>query len=139
MESEKPPSEPLKPTLEVVLDNPSDDIAPLEEIIGKTITGEVEFVVCDPGVMRFLNLRWRHIDRPTDVLTFDLSTENGVPAGVVYVDGRLAPPLSELLERVYHGWLHLCGRTHDTEEEAEEMNRLTAELVEKGLEIAGMK
>lgn len=139
MESEKPPSEPSEPSLEVILDNPSEDLASLEEIIEKTIPAPVEFVLCDPGIMRFLNLRWRHIDRATDVLTFDLSSDDEKPAGVVYIDGRLAPPLSEILERVYHGWLHLCGKTHDTEEDAEEMNRLTAELVAEGLGIAGKR
>lgn len=138
MESEKPPSEPAKPSLELILENPSEELWLLEQIIEKTIHAPVEFVICDPGVMRFLNLRWRHIDKPTDVLTFDLSSEEEGPSGVVYIDGRLAPPLSEVLERVYHGWLHLCGKTHDNEEDAEEMNRLTAELVEKALGIAGL-
>lgn len=136
MESEKPPLESSKPVLEVILDNPSAELAVLHEIIEKTIPAPVEFVLCDPGMMRFLNMRWRHINKPTDVLTFDLSTEDGEPSGVVYIDGRLAPPLSEVLERVYHGWLHLCGKTHDTEEDQEEMNRLTAELVAEALKTA---
>lgn len=137
MESEKPPAKPLGPSLEIILDNPSKELEPLDKIIEKTIDGPVEFVVCDPGVMRFLNLRWRHIDKPTDVLTFDLSSpEEDRPEGVVYIDGRLAPPLSDVLERVYHGWLHLCGNTHDNETDTEEMNRLTGEMVRKALELA---
>ncbi len=140
MESEKPPAEPHGPSLEIILDNPSEELELLEKIIEKTIEDPVEFVVCDPGVMRFLNLRWRRIDKPTDVLTFDLSTPGeGGPEGVVYIDGRLAPPLSEVLERVYHGWLHLCGRTHDTESDAEEMTRLTGELVRKALDLVELK
>ena len=140
MESEKPPAEPHGPSLEIVLDDPSEELDRLEDIIMKTIDGPVEFVLCDPGLMRFLNLRWRHIDKPTDVLTFDLSSPGeDTPEGVVYIDGRLAPPLSEVLERVYHGWLHLCGKTHDTENEAKEMNRLTKELVGKALEMAGLQ
>lgn len=138
MESEKPPAEPGMPSLEIILDNPADELICLEEIIRETIDAPVEFVICDPGVMRFLNLKWRHINKPTDVLTFDLSDpEEEAPAGVVYIDGRLAPPLEELLERVYHGWLHLCGMTHNTEEEAEEMNRITVEMVETALQKAG--
>ncbi len=93
MESEKPPAEPHGPSLEIILDNPSEDLEHLEGIIERTIEDPVEFVICDPGVMRFLNLRWRHIDRPTDVLTFDLSSPGqDSPEGVVYIDGRLAPP-----------------------------------------------
>lgn len=140
MESEKPPAKPHGPSLEIILDNPSKELEPLEEIIEKTIEDPVEFVICDPGVMRFLNLRWRHIDKPTDVLTFDLSSpEEDSPEGVVYIDGRLAPPLSEVLERVYHGWLHLRGKTHDNETDTEEMNRLTRDLMAKALDIGGLK
>ena len=138
MESEKPPAEPGMPSLEIILENPAEELTCLEKIIRKTINAPVEFVICDPGIMRFLNLRWRHIDRPTDVLTFDLSNpEDETPAGVVYIDGRLAPPLKEVLERLYHGWLHLCGLTHNTSEESEEMNRLTGDLVAAALQEVG--
>lgn len=137
METEIPPEETDRPSLDVILDNPARELEPLEMIIGNTVNDPVEFVICDPGIMRFLNLKWRHIDRPTDVLTFDLSSpDEDCPRGVVYIDGRLAPPLSEVLERVYHGWLHLQGMTHDTDEDAEAMNGAVAELVRKALRLA---
>ncbi len=137
MESDKPPSEPLKPTLDILLENPHESLLKLEGIIEATIPAQVEFIICDSGMMRFLNLRWRRIDRPTDVLTFDLSSPGEDPSGVVYVDGRLAPPLSEVLERVYHGWLHLRGMTHDTRETMDEMRRETALMVTRAMEMAG--
>ncbi len=122
------------PSLSIILENPSPELELLASVIDSTITGPVEFVICDPGVMRFLNYNWRKINKPTDVLTFDLSSpESDYPEGVVYIDGRMAPPLVEVLERLYHGWLHLSGYTHNTEEETREMNHLTAELVQKGL------
>lgn len=134
--SDKPPAyfESTVPSVSIILDNPSPDLELLNGIVEKTIKGPVEFVICDPGVMRFLNYEWRKINKPTDVLTFDLSSpEEDLPQGVVYIDGRMAPPLEEVLERLYHGWLHLNGFTHNTEEETKEMNRLTVELVRKGL------
>ncbi|MCK5130674.1 MAG: rRNA maturation RNAse YbeY [Candidatus Sabulitectum sp.] len=122
------------PSVIVILDNPSPELKLLDRIVQSTIEGSVEFVICDPGVMRFLNYNWRRINKPTDVLTFDLSSPGeDFPQGVVYIDGRMAPPLEEVLERLYHGWLHLNGLTHDTEEDTREMNRLTVELVKEGM------
>ncbi|MEA3267273.1 MAG: rRNA maturation RNAse YbeY [Candidatus Fermentibacteria bacterium] len=122
------------PSVSIILDNPQQELFLLNSIVQKTIKGPVEFVICDPGVMRFLNYSWRKINKPTDVLTFDLSSPEGdFPEGVVYIDGRMAPPLEEVLERLYHGWLHLKGFTHDTEEDTREMNRLTVALVKEGM------
>jgi len=136
MASDKPPAYPDSPSVSVILDNPAKELDLLTDIVAGTLHGPVEFVICDPGVMRFLNYEWRRIDKPTDVLTFDLSSPGeDYPQGVVYIDGRLAPPLSEVLERLYHGWLHLNGRTHDTVEDAMDMNRLTAELVERAMKL----
>lgn len=140
MESDIPPPGSRTPSVQFELDDPSEDLCSVKDIIVSSIDAPVEFVFCDPGVMRFLNLRWRHIDRPTDVLTFDLSSaEDDVPSGVVYIDGRLAPPLSEVLERVFHGWLHLCGMTHDNEKDAQKMNEMTAEMVRNAIEKAGFQ
>ena len=125
---------PDSPSVSIVLDHPSPELDFLHPIVQSTVYGPVEFVICDPGVMRFLNYKWRKINKPTDVLTFDLSSSGqSFPEGVVYIDGRMAPPLEEVLERLYHGWLHLKGFTHNTEEETREMNRLTVELVKKGI------
>ncbi len=126
-------------TVNIILNNPSPTLNVLAEIVEKTIKGSVDFVICDPGVMRFLNFKWRKLNKPTDVLTFDLSTEDdNLPQGVVYIDGRLAPPIEEVLERLYHGWLHLNGITHNNPVETEKMNKLTIELVRKGLEAVNL-
>ncbi len=129
-----PNSSTQSPIVSIVLQNPAPELQLLETVVQRTVTGAVEFVVCDPGVMRFLNYNWRRINKPTDVLTFDLSVPGDtLPQGVIYIDGRMAPPLEEVLERVYHGLLHLQGYTHNTEEETAQMNRLTVELVKKGM------
>ena len=139
MENNELPLPPENSTVSIILDNPSHLLELLPEIVAKTIKGSVDFVICDPGVMRFLNYKWRKLNKPTDVLTFDLSTdEDTLPQGVVYIDGRLAPPIEEVLERLYHGWLHLNGITHNTPAETEEMNKLTIELVRKGLEAVNL-
>lgn len=124
------------PSVSLILEKPSIELNKLNHVVQRTIYGAVEFVICDPGVMRFLNYEWRKINKATDVLTFDLSSlDDDNPEGVVYIDGRMAPPIVEVLERLYHGWLHLRGYTHNTEEETREMNQLTFELVRKGMKV----
>jgi probable rRNA maturation factor len=116
--------------VDLLLDHPYFTDTELESLLVGVVEGDVEVVVVDPGMMRVLNRTYRHIDRPTDVLTFDLSEDPaGPPEGVIYVDGRLGPPITEVLERVIHGWLHLCGETHDTEEDAGSMQTSVSETV----------
>jgi probable rRNA maturation factor len=102
----------------------------LGRAVAPELAGTIEIVLADPGYMRVLNRRFRHVDRPTDVLTFDLSEPGSEePEGVIYVDARLCPPLEDLLERVFHGFLHLCGRTHDDPADAEAMASDVAGMV----------
>jgi probable rRNA maturation factor len=102
------------PSVETTADNLAFDPLELERLVAPLLRGSVEIVLADPGYMRVLNRRFRRVDRPTDVLTFDLSEGGDCPEGVVYVDARLYPPIEEIVERVFHGYLHLAGWTHDT-------------------------
>jgi len=105
----------------------------LEGLLEGIVGDGVEVVVTDPGHMRVLNRTYRHIDRTTDVLSFDLSLPDGTgggPEGTIFVDGRLHPPLEALLERIFHGYLHLAGMSHDTEEGSEKMALEVGRLVE---------
>jgi ssRNA-specific RNase YbeY (16S rRNA maturation enzyme) len=121
-------------TLDLVLERPGFDPEALEALLAPLLPGRIELVLADPGYMRVLNMRFRHIDRPTDVLAFDLRDDpEGIPEGVIYVDGRLYPPLEELLERIFHGYLHLAGRTHNSDEGHESMRRDVASLVARSL------
>ena len=121
-------------TVDAILNRPGFDPVALEILIAPLLPGRVELVLADPGYMRVINMRFRHIDRPTDVLAFDLRDDpGGAPEGVIYVDGRLYPPIEELLERIFHGYLHLTGRTHDSDEDHESMRRDVAELVSTSL------
>ena len=102
------------------------------------IEGSVELVLVDSGYIRVLNRRYRHLDRPTDVLTFDLSIEAGPtvdqpgrsgPDGVIYINQRACETLEGLLERLFHGYLHLLGRSHDSPEDSLEMERDVRRMV----------
>jgi len=75
-----------------------------------------------------LNREHRHIDEPTDVLSFGVD-EDGHSAGPRELgDIVICPPRTEdLREAVVHGALHLSGMDHETDEG--EMLALQAELL----------
>jgi probable rRNA maturation factor len=91
--------------------------------------GDLVLLTDDEGV-RDLNARFRDRDRPTNVLSFpaaesaaphlgDLVLAYGVCAAEAEAQGKtLADHLSHL---TVHGVLHLLGRDHEAEDEAETM------------------
>ncbi len=117
--------------ISIILKNPGftgKDLAALIENIIKE--DSVEIVLTDPGYMRVLNRKYRHIDRSTDVLAFDLAlSRKDRPDGTIYIDGRLFPPFDALLERIFHGYLHLKGYSHNTENDTVVMNRKVKSLL----------
>jgi probable rRNA maturation factor len=86
----------------------------------------IEFV--DEDRIRELNLEYRHIDAPTDVLSFGVD-EDGVSVGPRELgDIVICPPHTEdVREAVVHGALHLSGMDHETDDG--EMVALQAELM----------
>jgi probable rRNA maturation factor len=86
----------------------------------------IEFV--DEERIRELNQEYRHIDAPTDVLSFGVD-EDGLTAGPRELgDIVICPPRTEdLREAVVHGALHLTGMDHETDDG--EMLALQAELM----------
>jgi len=119
------------PDISVILKNPGFAGKDLATLIDNLITEDgVEIVLTDPGYMRVLNRKYRHIDRSTDVLAFDLTlTGKDRPDGTIYIDGRLFPPIDALLERIFHGYLHLKGYSHNTEYDARVMNSKVESLL----------
>lgn len=95
-----------------------------------TIEGDVVVLLTDDAAVRDLNTRFREKDRPTNVLSFpaaesaaphlgDLVLAFGVCAGEARAQGKtLADHLSHL---TVHGVLHLLGRDHEEDAEAEAM------------------
>jgi probable rRNA maturation factor len=75
--------------------------------------GEVSVALVDSSVVHELNLKFRNIDSPTDVLSFEIDGLYGEMAGEIvmspeYVDFELA----RVEELVVHGALHLAGMEH---------------------------
>ena len=95
-----------------------------------TVEGDVVVLLTDDATVQDLNARFRDRDRPTNVLSFpaadsaaphlgDLVLAFGVCAAEAAAQGKsLADHLSHL---TVHGVLHLLGRDHEDEAEADEM------------------
>ncbi len=95
-----------------------------------TIGGDVVVLLTDDAAVQELNARFRDKDRSTNVLSFpaaesaaphlgDLVLAFGVCAAEARTQGKsLADHLSHL---TVHGVLHLLGRDHEAEAEAEAM------------------
>jgi probable rRNA maturation factor len=94
------------------------------------VEGDVVVLLTDDAAVRDINARFRDKDRPTNVLSFpaaesaaphlgDLVLAFGVCAAEAQAQGKiLADHLSHL---IVHGVLHLLGRDHEAEAEAEAM------------------
>ncbi|RZJ05557.1 MAG: rRNA maturation RNase YbeY [Brevundimonas sp.] len=95
-----------------------------------TVGGDVVVLLTDDAGVQDLNVRFRDRDRPTNVLSFpapesaaphlgDLVLAFGVCATEATAQGKtLADHLSHL---TVHGVLHLLGRDHEDDGEADEM------------------
>jgi probable rRNA maturation factor len=101
---------------------------------------EVSVTVTDNDEIRRLNREYRQVDRPTDVLSFPLwepdeewviaEEEEAVPLGDIVISLPKAKEQAEeyghSLDRemgflAVHGFLHLIGYDHETEEQEKEM------------------
>ena len=102
------------------------------------VEGDVVLLLTDDAGVQDLNARFRDKDRPTNVLSFP-AAESAFPhlgdvvLGFVYcaaeaeTQGKtLSDHLSHL---VVHGVLHLLGRDHEDEAEAEEMEAEEREIL----------
>ena len=95
-----------------------------------TVAGDVVVLLTDDAAVREINARFRDRDQPTNVLSFpaaesaaphlgDLMLAHGVCAAEAVAQGKtLADHLTHL---TIHGVLHLLGRDHVDEAEAEAM------------------
>lgn len=103
-----------------------------------TIEGDVVVLLADDAAVQDLNQRFRDKDRPTNVLSFP-AAESAFPhlgdvvLGYAYcaaeaeAQGKsLSDHLSHL---VVHGVLHLLGRDHEDDAEAEEMEAEEREIL----------
>ena len=114
------------------------------EGVERPVSVSVSFV--DDDEMRGLNLTWREIDAPTDVLSFECDSpfDEEIPADepVELGDVILAPgvivaqapefgntPAEECRLMLVHGLLHLMGYDHLDDDEAADMEAREEEIL----------
>ncbi len=105
-------------------------------------SGELALVFTGDGAMRTLNRRYRHKDRPTDVLSFPgPGAEQGLGDVVISVPAaeRNARRFGRRLEQelqvlALHGLLHVLGYDHETDDGT--MERLETRLRRRLLGLA---
>ena len=103
-----------------------------------TVEGDLVVLLTDDAGVQHLNARFRDKDRPTNVLSFP-AAESAFPhlgdvvlgyaycAAEAQTQGKsLSDHLSHL---VVHGVLHLLGRDHEDDAEAEEMEAEEREIL----------
>jgi probable rRNA maturation factor len=84
--------------------------------------GEVSVALVALPVLHELNLKYRKIDSPTDVLSFGIDGPYGEMLGEIVVAPEYARfDRSGVEELVVHGALHLAGMDHGDEFEGTEM------------------
>ena len=109
---------------------------------GPSQGADVSLCLADDAALRALNLRWRGVDQPTNVLSFP-STPPG-PLGNATTLGDIAlayetlareaqdfgVPLADHYRHLLaHGFLHLIGYDHQTDAEAERMEALETRIL----------
>ena len=98
----------------------------------------VELLLTNNKEIQTLNKRFRHIDKPTDVLSFPLNDPNLLGQIVISVDKaktqakELNQSLEEELKFLFtHGILHLHGYDHKTPKEEEIMLKETYKILNR--------
>jgi len=150
-----PTTTPQALTVDVLTESPQWDAQPgAEATVRRAIAqaaaiegtadpaAEVSVLLCDDAVIAALNARWRGRDEPTNVLSFP-APPAGDPAAPAHL-GDIAiacetvireaqeqgqPVSRHLAHLAVHGFLHLLGYDHGTDDEAERMEQLERDIL----------
>ena len=117
--------------------------ATLQELGFDKIDSELSLVFTNDADIREINGKWRHIDKPTNVLSFPaFALQPGQEPGEILGDIVIARETVEreaaeedksfddhLSHLVVHGLLHLMGYDHQNDDEAEQMEALERKIL----------
>ena len=121
-----------------------ETIAAAAESGGPSEGGNVSLCLADDAALRALNLRWRDLDKPTNVLSFSAPQPGRHRDPPTLGDIALAyetlareaehhgVPLADHYRHLLaHGFLHLIGYDHETDAEAERMEALETRILRR--------
>ena len=117
--------------------------ATLQELGFDNIDSELSLVFTNDADIREINGKWRHIDKPTNVLSFPaFALQPGQEPGEILGDIVIARETvareaaeehksfdDHLSHLVVHGLLHLMGYDHQNDDEAEQMETLERKIL----------
>jgi probable rRNA maturation factor len=95
--------------------------------------GEVSVLLADDASLREVNRNFRGLDTPTNVLSFPAAHAGGTLIGDIAIayetlhreaQAERKPFLHHLAHLTVHGFLHLMGYDHQTDSQADSMERL---------------
>ena len=120
-------------------------------IVQSTVTANLDYpnnaelsvMLANDATLRKLNLQWRSIDKATNVLSFPgTDLQPGEKADVILGDVVISMETTRreaVLENksfdahfthlIVHGFLHLFGYDHETEQQAKQMESLESEIL----------
>jgi probable rRNA maturation factor len=103
---------------------------------------ELAIVLTDDSAIRLLNRTWRGVDAATNVLSFPTGRTGGAPlligdivlayetiAAEALAEGK--PFAHHLAHLAVHGFLHLLGYDHERKKDAEAMERLERDILQR--------
>ena len=90
----------------------------------KTVLNDIHIIIVDDAYMTGLNKEFFSIDRPTNVISFDLDDVKEI-----YVSCTQVRDSDDLYYFIVHGLLHVLGYTHDSTEQEKTMDRKCAAYV----------
>ena len=121
-----------------------ETIAAAAESGGPSEGGDVSLCLADDAALRALNLRWRGLDKPTNVLSFPAPPPGRRGDPTMLGDIALAyetlareaedlgVPLADHYRHLLaHGFLHLIGYDHDKDAEAETMEQTERKILRR--------
>lgn len=128
-------------TLEIDIAAQSDLWPDVDMLIEKAVRatdvkGEVSIVLADNAFIQDLNKRYRHKDKPTNVLSFP-QDEAGLLGDVILAYETIKDEADEhnkafedhLTHLIIHGVLHLTGHDHENDEDAAKMEALEIQIL----------
>ncbi len=126
----------IEPTFDISFD---DILNGYKKIFQETDLDNINIVFVTSSYIQELNMKYREIDAPTDVLSFQISDDG--KDGEIYISPEFVYESfkgnefeEELLRLIIHGTLHILGHNHKeslNDNPNEEMFKLQEELLLK--------